>query len=104
MLSVFNLFDLGFTQAQLARQNFAEANIVAAGFVQTPHGAAAYKVALFGFGAVILYRLRRHWLAEAGTFGLTACYAGLMVWWMAYLDAVEICLGDHAVLAQTMPL
>lgn len=96
-LTVLNLFDLAFTQTQMERGNFAEANVVAAAVAGSVGGAVAYKTALFGAGAYILFCLRRRWQSEAGLWLLLACYSGLMFWWVAYLDAVERCLSDPAV-------
>ncbi len=96
-IAVLNSFDLAFTQTQVARGYFVEANVLAASAARQPGGMAVYKLGLFGLGAVILYRCRRHWESEAGAWLLLACYAGLMVWWVAYLEAVEVCLGDPAV-------
>jgi hypothetical protein len=99
VLTVLNVFDLAFTQSQLPRGNFAEANALASALVTGTVGMLAYKTLLFGSGAAILYRLRRRWQSEAGLWLLVACYAGLMVWWVAYLRAAEICLSDPAVVA-----
>jgi hypothetical protein len=97
-LAVFNAFDLAFTQAQLLRGNFAEANRLAALMAQCgPLAVSLYKFALFAFGAALLYRLRHRWECRVGLWLLTLCYAGLMVWWLAYIDAVEICFYDPAV-------
>jgi hypothetical protein len=96
-IAVLNTFDLAFTQTQMARGNFAEANVLAASAADQPAGMAVYKIALFGLGALILYRCRRHWQSEVGAWLLLACYAGLMVWWGVYLNAVEVCLSDPAV-------
>jgi len=103
MLFVFNAFDLALTQSQLARGNFREANVIAAAMVETPTQAAAYKTVLFGTGILVLMRFRKHRLSQAGLYGLTAFYAGMMVWWIEYLAAVEICLGDPARVT-TVPL
>lgn len=102
-LFVLNAFDLAFTHTQLARGNFAEANQLAAAVAAGPAGVAVYKAVLCGLGVFILYRFRQHWSAELAVWGLAMCYAGLMVWWVAYLDAVEVCLSDPAVveLAET---
>jgi hypothetical protein len=94
---VLSAFDLAFTNSQVVRGNFAEANILAASVAAGPTGMAAYKVLLFGFGAVVLYRYRRRWISEAGVWCLLLAYSGLMVWWLAYLDALEVCLGDPAI-------
>lgn len=97
VLGVFNLFDLAFTQSQVARGNFAEMNALAASLADGAAGLAAYKSVFFGLGAYLLYRYRRRWQSEAGLWGLVACYGGLMVWWLAYLKTVELCLNDPAV-------
>jgi hypothetical protein len=99
VLTVLNLFDLGFTHSQLPRGNFAEANFVAASTVDAPLAMSMYKLVLFGAGAAILYRYRRRWQSEAGLWLLVGCYSGLMVWWIAYLDAVEMCIYDVATVA-----
>lgn len=99
VLTVLNLFDLALTQSQLPRGNFAEANIVAASTATTPALMTLYKLVLFGTGAAILYRFRQCWQSEAGLWLLVACYSGLMVWWSAYLDVVEVCLSDAATVA-----
>ena len=103
VLTVLNVFDLAFTQSQLPRGNFAEANALASTLVAGTVGMLAYKTLLFGFGASILYRLRRRWQSEAGLWLLVGCYAGLMVWWLAYLRAAEVCLNDPAVVAPLVP-
>lgn len=103
-VSVLNAFDLGFTQAQLVRDDFAEANVLAAPAVaRGPAGALAYKTLLFGAGALILFRCRRHWQSEFGAWVLLVCYTGLMFWWVAYLDALEVCICDPAVDAPGLP-
>lgn len=92
---VFHAFDLALTHSQMQRGNFAEANRIAAAMMtHGPVGTAAYKAVLLGVGVFILYRLRRHWIAELGAWSLALCGAGLMIWWHAYLDMVEICLDD----------
>ena len=97
VLTVLNVFDLAFTQSQLSRGNFAEANTLAVQVAQcSPLGMVGYKAVLFLFAAGILYRLRHHRASQAGLWLMTACYAGLMFWWSAYLDAVEICLSNPA--------
>jgi hypothetical protein len=98
ILAALNLFDLAFTQSQLPRGNFAEANALALMLSKgSPLGMLTYKLIFFGAGAAILYRLRHHWQSEAALWLVTACYGGLMVWWVAYLRTVEICLGDPCV-------
>lgn len=105
VIFVLSLFDLALTQSQLPRGNFREANAVAAGIVAGGGGpAAAYKCVLLGTGLVLLYRCRRHWTAEAGAWGLAGVHGGLMVWWSEYLDALEICLTDVAVVTTPVPL
>jgi hypothetical protein len=99
VVAVFNVFDLAFTQSQLSRGNFAEANALATALAWGAPGLLAYKALLFGLGATILYRFRRRWEAEAGLWALTACYAGLMIWWVAYLGLAEVCVSDPAVRA-----
>jgi hypothetical protein len=99
VLTVLNLFDLALTQSQLPRGNFAEANFLAASTTTTPVLMTVYKLVLFGTGATILYRFRRCWQSEAGLWLLVVCYSGLMVWWSAYLDVIEICLSDAASVA-----
>jgi hypothetical protein len=96
VVGVMSLFDLAFTQVQAQRGNFAEANVVAASLVQGPGAMIAYKVVLFGAGALILYRLRRRWESEAGLWVLLTCHVALMVWWVVYLDVVQCCLNDPA--------
>ncbi len=92
---VLSTFDLAFTQSQMARGNFREANILAASAVSSgPATAAAYKVVLLGLGALLLYRCRNHWTSEAGAWILVVCHVALMVWWAAYLDSAEICSQD----------
>lgn len=89
---VLTIFDLAYTQAQLPRGNFLEANLLAAGAVEAgAMSAAAYKVLLFGAGAYILHRFRRTAAAELGTWLLAACHVGLMVWWELYFQALEVC-------------
>ncbi len=98
-----NMFDLAFTHAQLPRGNFNEANCVAAtavAFGAAP--AAAYKVVLLGTGLLLLYRCRHSWAAEAGSWALLGVHTGLMVWWIEYLNVLEVCLGDPAVAALGM--
>jgi uncharacterized membrane protein len=99
VVAVFSFFDLAFTHSQLSRGNFAEANALAAAVVPGAAGMIAYKTVLFGVGASLLYRLRRRWESEAGLWLLATFYAGLMVWWLAYLAAAEVCIGDPAVFA-----
>jgi len=101
VLVVFNAFDLAFTHAQMIRGNFCELNTLASVAADT-HGVVgilAYKVLLFGVGAVILYRCRRHWESEVGAWVLVGCYGALMVWWMAYVHCAETVLADVAVQA-----
>jgi len=89
---VLTMFDLAYTQAQLPRGNFLEANVLAVGAVEAgAMSAAAYKVLLFGVGASILHHFRRSVAAEIGTWVLAACHVGLMVWWELYFQAVEVC-------------
>ncbi|MEW6250264.1 MAG: DUF5658 family protein [Planctomycetota bacterium] len=102
VLTVLNAFDLAFTQSQMIRGNFAEANALAAVVVHGligPAGPVAYKSMLFGAGALLLYRYRRQRLAEIGLWTATGCYAGLMVWWILYLRMAEACVSDPAVFA-----
>lgn len=99
VITVFNFFDLGFTHSQFTRRNFAEANRLATALAPGVAGMIAYKTVLFGVGASILYRFRRRWESEAGLWLLTVFYAGLMVWWLAYLELAELCIGDPAVSA-----
>lgn len=94
VLSLFNAFDVAFTRAQLARGSFDEANFLAAQAIALPGGPVAYKTGLFGIGAVILYRLRHRRVAEFATYGLTAVYAGLMVWWVEYVRCVDVCVSE----------
>ncbi len=104
VVCVLNMFDLAFTQTQMARGNFAELNVLAQHALEFgPLGAAVYKLALFGIGVVILFRLRRHWESEAGAWILLSCYAVLMIWWTVYLDTVELCICDPAVDAPLVP-
>lgn len=103
-LFVFNAFDLALTQSQIPRGNFNEMNQFAAGFVDCPVQTAAYKILLFGAGAIVLAHYRKHRLSQAGLYALTTCYAGLMIWWQVYLDCLETCLADPASLAMRMPL
>jgi hypothetical protein len=102
VIAVFNLFDLAFTQSQLPRGNFAEANPLVGALAPSAAGMTAYKTVLFGAGAALLYRLRRRWKSEAGLWLLATFYAGLMVWWLAYLNVAERCLGDVAVVAPSV--
>lgn len=88
---VFNAFDWGFTQSQMARGDFIESNPVAARFVDAPGGLAAYKALLAGAGLTVLFILRRHGVSELGAWTLAMAYAGLMVWWQVYLSYVEWC-------------
>ncbi len=99
VITVFNFFDLAFTHSQFARGNFAEANLLATALAPGVAGMIAYKTVLFGLGASILYRFRRRWESEAGLWLIAVFYAGLMVWWVAYLDVAELCIGDPAVSA-----
>jgi hypothetical protein len=101
-LAVFNAFDLALTASQLPRGNFLEANVVAAALVHDPHAMVAFKVVLFTIGAALLYRFRRTVLSEVAGWGLVACYGLLMVWWDAYLDAVEVCLADPAIVTEVV--
>jgi hypothetical protein len=95
ILFTLSSFDFAYTQAQLIRGNFLEANLFAAGFVSAgAMQAAAYKAVLLGIGVVLLYRLRKHWLAEASAWGLVACHVGLMVRWQVYLQYALICADD----------
>lgn len=99
VVAVFSFFDLAFTHSQLSRGNFAEANALATAVALGAAGMIAYKTVLFGVGAALLYRLRRRWESEAGLWLLATFYAGLMVWWLAYLNVAELCIGDPAVFA-----
>lgn len=92
---VLSFFDLALTHTQVERGNFLEVNIVAAGAIHHGLGGmAAYKAALLGFGAWIIYRYRRHRAAEAGAWVLAVCHVALMFWWQHYLALVEICASD----------
>lgn len=103
VLSVLHAFDLALTQAQLERDNFCEANGLAAVAAQhVPFGLAAYKTLLFGTGVAILYAVRRHWQAECGAWLLLVVSAGLMLWWRAYLGYVDICLADPAAVSPAL--
>ena len=104
VLFVFNAFDLAFTQSQIARGNFNELNHIAAGFVDCPVQAAAFKALLFGAGAIVLAHFRKHRLSQAGLLALCVCYGGLMIWWQQYLACVEICLSDPTSVVMTLPL
>lgn len=96
--------DLVWTHFQFARGNFLELNTLAAAALgQGPGVMAAYKLLLLALGAGVLYRLREHWQAEAAVWLLAACHVGLVAWWLAYLDAVETCLHDPAVVATVVP-
>ncbi len=97
VLCVLHAFDLGFTQAQLARGNFAELNGLAAACADGPVGVCLYKCGMFGVGLGLLLIARRHWQAECGAWLLLAVSVGLMIWWQFYLALVEHCLNDPAV-------
>lgn len=104
MIFVLSGFDLAFTHTQIARGNFAEANLLAASAVaQGSAGTAAYKTVLFGLGAFILYHCRRYRASELAVWLLLVCHIGLMIWWVLYLDAVEICMNDPAASAVPVP-
>ncbi len=104
VLTALSAFDLAFTQSQLTRGNFAEANSLAVALAQfDPLGIATYKLVLFSAGVTLLYRLRHHRASQAGLWLLTGCYAALMVWWVTYLNTIEICLSDSAVVEQCVP-
>ena len=104
VIFVLNAFDLAFTNVQIERGDFAEANVLAAGAVaQGPAGAATYKALLLGAGVFIFYRCRRHWTAEAGAWILATCHAALMLWWILYLDTVEVCIQDPFTSSPSMP-
>lgn len=102
VITVLSAFDLALTESQTVRGNFAEANALAAAFVNGAGAMTAYKVGLFGIGAAILYRLRRRWQSEAGLWVLLACHVALMAWWLVYIDVVEQCINDPAVVAPAM--
>jgi hypothetical protein len=96
--------DLVWTHLQSARGNFLELNTLAAAALgQGPGVMAAYKLLLLALGAGVLFALREHWQAEAALWLLAACHVGLVAWWLAYLDAVETCLYDPAVVATVVP-
>ncbi|MEW6199726.1 MAG: DUF5658 family protein [Planctomycetota bacterium] len=98
------LCDLAWTYFQSLRGNFLELNTLAAAALgQGPGVMAAYKLLLLALGAGVLYRLRKHWQAEAALWFLAAFHVGLVAWWLAYLDAVETCLHDPAVVAAVVP-
>lgn len=97
VLTTLSVFDFALTHSQLARGNFSEANLLAANVIHCPASLAVYKAALFGCGAAIMYRLRRHRLNEVALWILAVSFGGLMVWWHTYLNAVEFCLGDPVV-------
>lgn len=98
------LCDLTWTYFQSARGNFLELNTLAAAALgQGPGVMAAYKLLLLALGVGVLYRLRERWQAEAALWLLAACHVGLVAWWLAYLDAVETCLHDPAVVATVVP-
>lgn len=96
ILFVLNGFDLALTQSQIPRGNFNELNVFAAGVIDSSAATAAYKIVLFGGGAAVLFRFRRHAWTQRGLVLLTGCYAFLMAWWVEYLHNVEICLTDPA--------
>lgn len=103
-VATINLCDLALTHAQLARGNFAELNTLAAAALgHGPEVMAAFKLLLLGLGVGLLYRLRRHWQTEAALWLLLICHVGLVGWWLAYLEAVEMCLHDPAVVATVVP-
>lgn len=92
---VLSFFDLALTHSQLERGNFLEVNVVAAGAIQHGLGGmTAYKAALLGFGAWIIYHYRRQRVAEVGAWVLAVCHVALMFWWQHYLALVEICSCD----------
>ncbi len=94
------LCDLVWTYFQSARGNFHELNTLAAAALgRGPGVMAAYKLMLLALGAGVLYRLREHWQAEAALWLLAAFHVGLVAWWLAYLEAVEVCLHDPAIVA-----
>mgnify|MGYP000561555497 CR=1 FL=1 len=99
-LAVLSLFDLALTQAQVGRGNFAEANVLAwPGLANGLPGMLLHKGLLFGVGVAILYRLRRHWQSEAALWLLLLCHLALVGWWLSYLEHVECCLADPAVVS-----
>lgn len=101
---VLNAFDLGFTGAQLPRGNFAEANVVAAMALNWGiGGAVTYKALLLALGAWILYYHRQRRSAEIGAWILAGCHVGLMVWWLVYLDTIELVLADPCVRGFIVP-
>jgi hypothetical protein len=100
---LLSYFDFAYTNVQLTRGNFIECNALARTAMEFGvAGAAAYKTLLTAVGLVILYRLRSYWQAEAGAWVLVIFLAGLMIWWHAYLAAVEIVLGDPAGLSPVL--
>jgi hypothetical protein len=104
VVTVLNFFDLALTQSQLPRGNFAEANAMAVTLSQCdPVGMVAFKSFFFAVGAAILYRLRHRWQSQVGLWLVAGCHVALMVWWVVYLDTIEICLHDPAVVACVAP-
>jgi hypothetical protein len=99
---VCGLFDLAFTCTQLPRGNFAEANVVAASFIDAPGPLITYKGVLFGVGAALLFRCRRRWESEAGLWLVLGCHLALMACWIVYIDTLEQCLSDPVVSGPAM--
>jgi len=97
VVTVLSLFDWAFTESQLLRGDFAEANPLAATLASNPAAVGTYKLALLCLGVSILFCLRRRWESEASLWLLLACHAALMVWWIAYIHLAEICARDPAV-------
>ncbi len=86
---VVAVFDLGFTLSESATPEFVELNPVAAPLLSGPnHHVMFFKFGLLGGASIILLSLRRHLVAELGTWFLMATMIYVGVRWYLYYDGL----------------
>ncbi len=84
---LFNILDLRFTLLECFSSHFVELNPVAAWFLGgSIGGVVAYKFALVGLGTTIMLCLRKHPVAELGTWLLLGLYVCVIVRWSVYFE------------------
>lgn len=82
---IMHMFDLRFTLLEHAKGEFVELNPFAAALLgKSVYAVAAYKILLLGAGGAIIWSLRKHSIAESGSYLLVAACMYLTVRWHLY--------------------
>ena len=85
---VIHIFDLGFTLLETYSDHFHETNPIAARFLHSANAIIAYKFILLGFGTTVMLALRRHVLAEWGSWLMLASSVYVAIRWYCYYICV----------------